>query len=60
MADATQPVRIEDTLVAQERQKVLVIDYGSQYTQLITRRCGSHRLFAFRPPRPARVQLTRS
>ena len=33
------PQKIEDSHVAQERTKILVIDYGSQYTQLITRRC---------------------
>lgn len=39
--DAKRPKRIEDSLVAQERNVVLIIDYGSQYTQLITRRCRS-------------------
>eukprot|EP00892_Ulva_mutabilis_P010497 jgi/Ulvmu1/781/UM010_0155.1 len=36
--DAKRPRHIEDSLVAQSRNTVLIVDYGSQYTQLITRR----------------------
>ena len=38
--DSKRTKRIEDSFVAQSRTVVLIIDYGSQYTQLITRRCG--------------------
>lgn len=33
--------RIEDSHVAQSRSVILIVDYGSQYTQLITRRYGN-------------------
>lgn len=38
--EAKRTKRIEDSYVAQSRTVVLIIDYGSQYTQLITRRFG--------------------
>lgn len=40
MTDPAPKPKIEDSKVAQHvKNIVLVIDYGSQYTQLITRRC---------------------
>jgi hypothetical protein len=40
MTDPAPEQKIEDSKVAQHvKNIVLVIDYGSQYTQLITRRC---------------------
>jgi hypothetical protein len=41
MADPAPKPKIEDSQVAKiVKNIVLVVDYGSQYTQLITRRCG--------------------
>lgn len=38
---AVKKPRIEDSKVAEGHKTILIIDYGSQYTQLITRRCGA-------------------
>jgi hypothetical protein len=41
---AIKKPRIEDSKVAEGHKTILIIDYGSQYTQLITRRyaCAAH------------------
>jgi hypothetical protein len=45
MADPAAKPKIEDSQVAKDiKNIVLVIDYGSQYTQLITRRYVSTQL----------------
>lgn len=41
MAEPAEKPRVEDSYVARQFSKILVLDFGSQYTQLITRRCAA-------------------